>query len=326
MVLTSRPALRCALFLAGAALAAGCPSSGFANPLLRPTSALSARAPIASGQTPLLVATGGKTGLEYWPLSPKGGHTPTEIAGLRGLSPSGGIVGNGQQIVIPNGTNVVVYNLQSKRETILPDPDGYPTDAAIGKDGALYIANFVGTGGNVLVYPPGGKPHELACGLLKDPSYVAVDNEGDVFVNDTLLTAVVEIPNAPAGPDAAPCTQLKLTPSESGYVAGIAIDPKTDDLLVLDDPDECAGGIEGELFIYSKPYGRQTGRSLDLGQNCSGDVRLNADSSVVFIGDETVDGSSTYILQHTYPDGKSLGPFSGGNPGGFVSIPNTLPN
>jgi hypothetical protein len=178
----------------------------------------------------------------------------------------------------------------------------------------------------VLVYPPRGKPHELACGLLKDPSYIAVDSAGDVFVNDTILTAVVEIPNAPAGPDSAPCMQLTLKPSESGYAAGIAIDPKTGDLLVLADPDQCAGGIEGELYIYQRPYGRRVGRSLDLGKNCSGGVRLNADSSVIFVGDETVDGSYAYILQHTYPDGKALGAFSGGNPGGFVPVPSALPN
>jgi hypothetical protein len=278
-------------------------------------------APIGSLRGPVVIASGGKTGLEYWPLGPKGSRTPTEIA-VKGLRSGNGIAADGQRIAIARADQTVVYDLVTQKKTILPNPSNYATDAAFGKTGVLYVANLHPgqASGNVLVYPPGGKPRTLECALLRDPAYIAVDNEGDVFINDLGLNAIVEIQSG-AG-DATRCFALTLNPGESGYGAGVTVDPKTDDLLVLDNPDLCAGGVEGRLTVYHKPYEKGTGKSMVLGTNCASGVRLNADSSVVLIGD----GPPVSILQHTYPDGARLGSFVGGRPYGFTTIPNTLPN
>ena len=100
---------------------------------------------------------------------------------------------------------------------------------------------------------------------------------------------------------------------------------KTDDLLVFNDPSLCAGGAEGLLTIYSKPYRKQSSRRLLLGGNCDGGLRLDAESKSVFVLDETVSGGSTYVNQFAYPSGQMLGTYTGGNPIGVALIPNAWP-
>jgi len=309
-------ALRLALLLAVAGVVAGSAGAN-ANQLWR-----SAVPPPLQG--PVVIGAGGPTGLEYWPASPNGGLKPTPIHGPSGLKGAYGIAADGQRLAIADSTQTIVYDLLTQHEAILPDSTGVAIDAAYGKTGTLYVASFNNqkTTGDVLVYPRGAKPYTLECSLLKIPDYIAVDNEGNVFVNDGYLTEVIEIP-VKGG-----CAPVKLKPAESGYAAGVTVDPKTDDLLVLSDPDLCAGGNEGKLTIYHKPYDKVAGRSMVLGRNCSGGVRLNADSSVVLIGDEGVAGPPSFILQHTYPEGKQRGGYfgPGAGPAGFTTIPNSLPN
>ncbi|MBV8066740.1 MAG: hypothetical protein JO113_02100, partial [Candidatus Eremiobacteraeota bacterium] len=110
-------------------------------------------------------------------------------------------------------------------------------------------------------------------------------------------------------------------------------DPKTDDLIVVDNPDLCAGGFEGRMIIYSKPYERRTARHRNLNATyCAGTFRLDARSSRIFASDSTVSAGYPLIDQRSYP--KALngatyqdGEFgSSGYFGGFTTIPNTLPN
>ena len=307
-------AFRLTALLAAATLVSGGAARAAGAPLLVP-----AAAPALQG--PVIIA-GYRGGLEYWPLGPKGSKTPTQIKGLSDVHTTYGLAAAGQHVVIADGNKTVVFDLRTQHETVLPDTTGFAADVAIGKNGAIYVANIIANGkaGDVLVYPENGNPYSLECGLLKEPAYIALDNEGNVFLNDVVRTQIVEIPVS------GKCAPLALSPGESGYAAGVAIDPKTDDLLVLDDPDYCAGGIEGRLTTYRKPYEKGIGRSLDLGYSCSGSLRLNADSSLVFIGDQDVSAGRSFILQRTYPEGKALGSFFGGSPYGFTTIPNRLPN
>jgi hypothetical protein len=272
-----------------------------------------------------------KSELEYWPITSGLHPKPTLVPGISHLGNPGGLAANGERIAMATGSGVLVVDVARGTETRLPPADGYPLDVAIDKHGTVYLVSIFGhtANGIVTIYEPAKKPREVGCSLLQNAETIAVDNEGNIFLNQIGGTAgvgVVEIPNGPGGPDGAKCKKLDLKPAEYGYAAGIAIDPKTDDLLVLSNPDECAGGIEGLLTIFRKPYERNAGRSLELGRNCSGTVRLNADSSIVFIGDSGVAGPPTFILQYSYPDGKPLGAFGGGEPGGFITIPNALPN
>jgi hypothetical protein len=324
------------LFL-GAALVAGCAASAATSPIQRPLeSAHSAYAPSSfdalsdSLKSPALISINSTTGaLEYWPIRPIGGSRPRTLSQPLGVS-GNSMAANGNVVATVGAypPEVLVYDVKAKSKTTLQDPYGTPIDIAVGKDAALYVANIDKNVSNVTMYPVGGPPKKLVCKYMKTGEAIAVDNEGDIFVNGYGFggfMGVVEIPNGPNGPEPQNCVKLALKP-ELGYVAGLGVDPKTDDLIVLDDPSLCAGGAEGRMTIYPKPYQKTTGRSRVLGANCAGTLRLNATSTVVFVGDSSVSGGYSFILQRTYPDGRALGTYTNGNPAGFTTIPNTLPN
>ena len=237
------------------------------------------------------------------------------------------MVANGNQLAMAADKSVLLYNVETQSTTALADPFGSPLDLAIDKNASLYALNLAANG-NIAMYPSGsGTPKELVCNAMPGGEAIAVDNEGDIFVNGytkSFAGAVAEIPNGPNGPQPQNCTLLKLK-SETGYVAGLAVDPKTDDLIVFDDPGVCAGPPEGRITIYPKPYKSATGRSRVLGGSCPGMLRLNADSSIVFYYEQDPSGS-LFIRQSTYPGGHDLSGYKGPSPGGFTTIPNTLPN
>jgi hypothetical protein len=281
---------------------------------------------------PILITMNLRTGaLESWPMQRGGGGHPTPLSGNLGLPVVAGLAANGNVIVIASQSppEIVLYDVQAQTSRALPDPFGTPVDVAVGKDGSIYAINVARSGAPVTMYPaPSFKPVELICGLVSSGIAIAVDNESDIFIQgygSGISTLVAEIPNGASGPDAQHCTRLPLKGS-AGYVEGVAIDPKTDALLTLDNPDACAGGIEGRLTVYPKPYNRLTGRSRQVGVLCSGGLRLNADSTAVFVGDSSLDFGTSVILQRAYPGGGDLGIYHGGKPIGFTTIPNTLPN
>lgn len=323
-------------------IAAGCAANPSASPLQntpRPVApGIQTQGPFANGALgalvrPSLIAVDGNTGaLESWPIRSGGGTNPQVVVSSFAASPLG-MIGNGHVVAAANQypPEIVLYNFDTKRTRKLPDPFGTPIDLAIDKNAVLYAMNVGSPVGNIAMYTPGSpQPKELSCKYINLGEAIAVDNEGDIFVNGYgpkpgYVEGVVEIPNGAHGPEPQNCFRLNLK-SEPGYVAGVGVDPKTDDLIVLDDPDLCAGGIEGRMTIYPKPYQRLTGRSHDLGANCAGFLRLNAGSTLVFIGDQDVSGSFTFVLQFSYPNGAAMGMYNGGQPAGFTTIPNTLPN
>lgn len=282
---------------------------------------------------PALVAFNRNDGtLEFWPIRRGGGNHPQQISGPLEAGVVTNMAGDGQAVAMAayDPAAVVVFHIPTQTKRTFPDPFGIPIDIAIDKNEALYVANLGSPNGNITMYPP-ESPHAvlLDCRLVGLPEAVAVDNEGDIFVNGylrrTQAAGVVEIPVGPGGPEPQNCVRLQLK-AERGYVAGIAVDPKTDDLIVLDDPDDCAGGVEGRMTVYPKPYQKDTGVSHDLGANCAGSIRLSADSTRVFVSDEDVSGSTSFILQRSFPNGADMGRYNGGNHGGFTTIPNILPN
>jgi hypothetical protein len=135
---------------------------------------------------------------------------------------------------------------------------------------------------------------------MSEGEAIAVNNEGDVFVNGY----------------------------GSGSFVGV-IEYPADDLIVVDNPDFCAGGYEGIMLIYPRPYRASnfTGQNLNA-EYCAGKFRLDARSKHIYFGDATFSGFP-FIDSRTYPDAQGGGPYSGGYSlylGGFTTIPNTLPN
>ncbi len=267
--------------------------------------------------------------LEYWPIRPKGGDQPKPFSGPLSIS-AYGMAADGNVVVIANYSpaEVITYNVKTKAKTVLADPYGIPYDMAVGKNGTLYAMNLA----SVTVYRRGSKnPSSLSCPSIVKSEAIAVDNEGDVFVNGyaqgSITAFVIEYP---AGSKA--CIEPHLRP-ERGYAGGVAVDPKTDDLIIVDNPDYCSGGVEGRMIIYPKPYQPRTARVRNLHVlYCASSIRLDAGASRIFVSDATVSAGFPKIDQRSYPAGRDEGTYQSspsgysGSFGGFTTIPNALPN
>jgi len=286
----------------------------------------------AALKAPVVIAVDSDTGaLEYWPMQQGWNKHPIAIS-PPGLFNGFGLVANGHVVSFANENppEVLQYDIDAKTETALADPFGTPLDIAIGKDKSLYVINLVRPHNNNVVMYSGGSPNpqELSCKAIADGTNIAVDNEGNIFVGAYFSrngTDVVKIPNGPHGPDPAHCTPLYLG-LKSAYMAGVVVDPKTDDLVTLTNPDLCAGGVEGLMTVFPKPYRVKTGKSHVVGQNCSSGLRLTADSSAVLVLDSSFAGVSLFVLQRSFPDGRPMATYRNGQPSSVTTIPNTLPN
>jgi hypothetical protein len=266
--------------------------------------------------------------LEYWPIEPNGSRKLTALSGALGVSVVTALAGDGNvvRMAVYSPAEVLSYNIKTKATSTLSDPYGSPIDIAIATNHTIFALNLK----NVAVFSPGSsQPKELSCSYISQGQAIAIDNEGDVFVGGyggVAFTGVVEFP---AG--SSTCQRVPIR-KVSGYIGGVGIDPKTDDLIVVDNPGLCAGGLEGRMRIYSKPYGHRHVVQRNLRATyCAGTFRLDATSSLIFAQDATVSAGTPFIDQRTYPGAKRSGTYHGAfgsssNPLGFTTIPNTLPN
>lgn len=287
--------------LCAALLFGGC--AGFTQPA---TSGFTVRFPgdrgDAGARTPKLIADDANTQLlEYWPIDSKGGNKAKRLRGSPNLGNASNMAADGHRILVavaaPAG--ILVFDTRTKAQQSLPDPYGEPIDVAVGKNGAIYAVNGPFSGPSVIMYPPQSmNPMPLQCNLLAASIAIAVDNEGNVFVNQSghVLgdAGVIEIPAGPRGPNSAQCRKLRIG-AEAGAASGVAIDPTNENLITLNNPGLCAGGENGRVTIYPKPYRKATSQWFDVG-NCPGPLRLDATSTVLFLGDGTQSGRAS-ILQ-----------------------------
>ena len=283
---------------------------------------------VPDAKTPILISLDIQSGqLIYWPIQPGGGTQPKPLSASLGIYASAGLVANGNVVAIANyrPAEVVTYNVRSKATNVLSDPYGNPVDIAIDKHGTIYSLHFA----NVSVFKAGtSQPGLLSCPTVTQGDTIAADNEGNVYVNGygNHFMGVIEYPKA-----AQPCRVVHLR-AEQGYAGGVLVNPKTDALLVVDNPDLCAGGLEGRMIIYPKPYLTRTARRRNLNASyCAGEIRLDAASNSIFVQDYTVSAGFPLIDQETYPGAKLQGvyqDYSGPSASfsGFTTIPNTLPN
>lgn len=317
------------------AAAAGCSASPTQMPPqvgTASTSAVVARPETTATLPPSLITINGADGrVMSWPLTAHGGKHPTPISGPLAVGRFLSLAADGARLAIADGNlkQLVTYNLSTREEQTFADPYGTPVDVAIDKNENIYIVNLVQKTANVVRYARGARlPQELTCPTFGHEDSIAIDNEGDVLVNGyqkSGATDVIEMPNGPGGVKSGDCMVLPLR-GQPGYEAGLAVDPKTDDLIVFDDPDLCAGGNEGLMTVYSPPYGKTAPRTKLLGGNCAGGVRLSADSTRIFYLDSDVSGSFVFIRQASYPGGTPMGAYFGPEVSGFTTVPNTLPN
>lgn len=301
------------------------PAAGYPTTILQPYGALS-----PALKKPALITLNVHSGsLEYWPIRPKGGYNPVSFSLSLGIFTAYGLVANGDVVAIANYSppEVVTYNVETQAKTTLTDPYGGPLDIAIDKKATIYALN---TDSVAVFKAKSSQPTELTCRFITGGIAIAVDNESDVFVNGYGPDGFMGVVKYPAG--SSMCKKLHLR-KERGYAGGVGIDPKTDDLIVVDNPDLCAGGLEGRMLIYKRPYRRTAVRWRNLNAlYCAGTFRLNSTSTLIFVSDATISAGFPLIDQRTYPRPEGTGVYgssasgSSGNFGGFTTIPNTLPN
>lgn len=276
---------------------------------------------------PALISIDQLTGdLLYWPIKNGPGGSPITLTGNLGTYQANAMASNGNVVIIASyaPAELIEYNVKTKTEGVVPDTFGSPSHVAVDKSGTIYALSAHEVG----VYPSGtSHPYEITCKELSstEPFSLAVDDEGDVFVETGYgsFTGVLEVPAGSSNS----CVKLHL--GRKRDPGGIGIDPKTDDLILIDNPGYCAGGDEGRMTIYPKPYANATSitRHLHAGY-CAGGFRLDVDSTHIYVSDATVDDSYALIDVRTYPDGKGHGAYDDYSAylGGFTLVPSALPN
>lgn len=288
-----------------------------------------ARVASPASSTPALIAFDTLNGsLGYWPIQHGGGETLQPLSGSLGIHNGYALAANSNVVIVANyqPAEIVTYNVRTKAQASMNDPYGDPYDVAVDKKGTIYAMNVA----SVAVYAKGSsQPSELTCSYITTSEAIAVNNERDVFVDGYGPQGFQGVIEYAAG--STNCTEPRLRATR-GYIGGVGVDPKTDDLIVVDDPDFCAGGLEGRMIIYPKPYRQRTSiRRILSATYCAGTFRLDAASRHIFYSDATVSAGFPLIDQARYPSGKYEGQYengyySGGNFAGFTTIPNALPN
>jgi hypothetical protein len=320
-------------FAAALALAmpAGC-STGTTPP--------AAPAPPSSSTLPVVAAKGLKAPaviaidhdserLVYWPMAKDGSSTPAYLSGRLRIEATA-MVAKGHVVTVASydPPELLSYDVDTRATSAIVDRYGHPQDVAIGKTGTLYALNE----SDVAVFPAHSSAYDLSCKYIRESGAIAVDNEGDIFVNGYgphNATGVVEYL---AG--SSKCTKLPLKEKEEGYRVGLGVDPKTDDLIV-EDGVGCAGGNEGRITVYERPYGPKIVARHYLRASCPGAFRLDATSSNILVvdsysglrTDRAVHGCGTeWVDQRSYPGAKGHAIYTGGCARAVTTIPNTLPN
>ena len=302
---------------------AGNPANPVANESAR---ALSRPQTVPDFTKPALIAIDELSGdLVYWEIKDGPGGTPMTLTGNLGTYNANALVSNGDVVIIASHApaEIIEYNVKAKTETTVADPFGAPNHIAVDKGGTAYALSEHKIG----VFPAGSsQPYEIGCKALRDSQglSVTVDNEGDVFVAGAHKRST-DIYELPAGSNRN-CVKLDLKrPSNLG---GIGIDPKTDDLIVVDNPGILCSYV-GRLTIYPKPYANGTARRHSFYANyCAGGFRLDATSTHIYVADETIDESYPLIDVRSYPSGGGTQSYADYNAytGGFTLIPSALPN
>jgi hypothetical protein len=284
----------------------------------------------------MLIFTTTSGELRYWPIDKRGGRMSHLLGTLSGIAHPTAMAANADTVAIAvdSPPSIVLYDTSTGTQTSLPDSHGSPADVAFDKQGNIVALN----GGNVVVYRAPQFTHTvLACDVLNAFSlYVATDREGDIFVNQLVNSnsSIIEIPKGPKGYEPHKCSQLPI--QESGYAGGLLVDPATDALVVFHNPDLCAGGNEGVMDIYGKPYGQGTETSKNLRGNCANALRFGPDDEQVYFSDGSPtlvprngrpNSTGIHISQRTYPGGKGYAEYRSPDlAAGVATIPNELPN
>lgn len=267
-----------------------------------------------------------------WPLKPGGGLKPATLSGDLGknlgiysMAADGDVVVMAAGGIGPSAGALVTYNVDTHAEKMLHDPNGQPTDVAVDKQENFYASE--GYGGVTVFKHGSSHTVKLTCPGIYGSVPIAVDDESDVFLTgETYQPSTQELLEFPAG-----STSCKILHLKTNNVGALGIDPKTDDLIILE--NEKQGSKEARMLVYPKPYRDSTVQQHVLRVTTGAfSLRLDASSTHIFYGDEFNGINKPLIDQAAYPSGKFEGHYEDGHHRyhdwvtGFTTIPNALPN
>ena len=327
--------IRCALGVLGLVFATSCNGGQTTTSLPSLPVGESFKKLAPTFKTPAVIAYDSDTErLEEWPIAANGGSGTHYVSPNLGIYEATAMVADSYVVTIAeyNPPELVSYDVGTGATTSIADHLGNPLDLAVDGQSKLYALHLNSVG----VFRPGSSsvPQQLTCSYMTQNQSIAVDNEGDVFVNGYGPSQFIGVVEYPAG--SSTCVKLPLKQTETAYVAGIGVDPKTDDLIVEDNPQLCAGGNEGEITVYSRPYGRHIVAKHNLRANCPGLFRLDATSTKIFFADGPPELAPAHrqkfcsaygcIDQRSFPDARDRSTYVGGLPTAVTTIPNAIPN
>jgi hypothetical protein len=260
---------------------AGC--SQPASPSYTPASGLNASSAIhtAARKAAGLIyssAFGGNTVGYYLkrtgPNNPLAGTLSGPLAQPQGMG-----VDQSGDLYVSNGNDedVLVFAAGSTSPTAtLDDPNKFPDDVAIARDGTVYVANGsgpIGASGNVVVYAPGATS---PTSTLNDGNFlhvvgVALDKNENLFVScNGQVSGTGTVVEFKAGSSTPIDTHIKL-----GYAGGIAIDG-SGHVVVIDQEVP-------SLNVYD--VGKRTPVATLKLPSASAYIAFNTTSKVLFVAD-----------------------------------------
>ena len=237
-----------------------------------------------------------------------------------GVSNPSGLMFFKKDLYVANtaASNILAIDTFAQVTKTLDDPGEFPASIAATRDGTIYVGNIFDAAfaaGNVAIYAKGST---TPTSTLTSPSFfqiegTAVNSAGDVFVNnDTGFFTGGQVIEFPGG--AGSGTILKNIHVK--IAAGLKIDPKTQDLLVVDQGTNV-------VKVYAARYTGHAKASYPVPNGGSSvDIALDATSSNLYFANDT----KRTIDVLSYPAGTFLGSYGGGvEPIGVAVKPSRLP-
>jgi hypothetical protein len=219
-------------------------------------------------------------------------------------SPEGLAAANGALWIANTGaSDILSVDAAGKLAGTLNDPHEFPVNLTAAPNKTLYVANVFTTSfkaGDVVYYTNYGTASSKPSGTLRNSSFfqvigIAADSAGDVFVsNNTQEFAGGEVVEFPGGSG----TGTVLTNVAVSVAGGLAIDPKTQDLLVVDQ-----SASNGAISVYAPPYTGGAIATYDHSQFI--DITLDAKGRNLYCAD-----SDGYVDVYGYPSGSFEGAYA----------------
>lgn len=202
-----------------------------------------------------------------------------------------------------NASDILALDSSGKLTRRLRDPGEFPVNVALTSKKQLYIANIFTKSfgaGDVAYYANYDHAGSKPTGSLRNDTFyqvigIAADSTGDVFVsNNQQDFSQGEVVEFAAGSGSGTVLSNVLV----SVAGGLAIDPKTQDLLVVDQ-----SGSKAHISVYAPPYTGSAIKNYSVQQAV--DITLDAKGANLYCAN-----TSGFIDVYGYPSGSFEGSYA----------------